>query len=407
MKGWKRLGAVVGCLCFAAAAASAKETPVKIGVLADLSSVYSDISGQGSVEAARMAVKDFGGKVLGMPIEVISADEQLKPEIGVDIARNWYDKQGVDVITDVPSSAVALAVQTVSREKRKIVLFSNPGTSQLTGTSCSPYSAQWTYDTYALAHSTGSAILDHGGSTWFFITADYAFGHSLQSDTEAVIVRKGGKVLGSVNVPLGTADFGSALLKAQSSQAKVIGLAVAGGDLINVVKQASQFGIGKGGQKLAGLLVAITDVHSLGLQTAQGLLLTSAFYWNMNDQTRAWSERFYKRVGHMPTMYQAGVYSAVSHYLEAVKAIGSKDADRVMAEMRKEPINDFMTHNGKLRIDGRVLRDLYLFRVKSPAESKEDWDDYKLIATIPANDAFRPLDAGHCPLVANASGSSH
>jgi branched-chain amino acid transport system substrate-binding protein len=384
-------------------AAEADEAPVKIGVLTDMSSLYRDIGGPGSVAAARMAIDDFGGKVLGKPIQLVSADHQNKPDIGSAIARKWYSDQGVDVITDVPTSSVALSVENVSRNLHRLVLFTGAGSSDITGRNCSPYAAHWVYDTYALAHGTGSAIVKRGGKNWYFITADYEFGHALERDTAAVVQASGGKVVGQSLVPLNTADFSSYLLAAQSSRAQIIGLANAGQDTTNSIKQAAEFGIIKGGQKLAGLLIFITDVHSLGLQTAQGLELTSAFYWNQNEQTRAWSRRFFAKVGHMPTMSQAGVYSAIHHYLEAVQAVGSKDPDKVMAKMRATPINDFMTHNGELRIDGRVLRDLYLFEVKSPAASKEPWDYFKELRTIPANEAFRPLDQGGCPLVTQAT----
>jgi branched-chain amino acid transport system substrate-binding protein len=389
------------------AAAQTAAAPVKIGVLTDMSSLYADIGGQGSVAAAQMAIDDFGGKVLGKPIELVSADHHNKPDIGAGIARRWYDEEGVDVITDVPTSSVALAVEDVSRDKHKLVLFTGAGSSDITGKNCSPYAAHWVYDTYALAHGTGSAIVKQGGTSWFFITADYAFGHALQRDTAAVVEANGGKVLGDVNVPLNTADFSSYLLQAQASKAKIIGLANAGGDTINSIKQAAEFGVVRGGQKLAGLLVFITDVNSLGLKTAQGLQLTSAFYWDQDDQTRAWSRRFFDKIQRMPTMTQAGVYSAVHHYLEAVKALGTKDPDKVMAKMRATPINDFMTKSGTLRIDGRVLRNLYLFEVKSPAESKAPWDYLKELRTIPADQAFRPLDKGGCPLVTKQAAQSH
>jgi branched-chain amino acid transport system substrate-binding protein len=380
------------------AAAPAAEGPVKIGVLTDMSSLYSDIGGKGSVEAAKMAAED-AGEVLGHKVEVVFADHQNKPDIGANIARKWYDEEGVDVITDVPTSSVALAVEEVSRETHKLVMFSGAGSSDITGTHCSPYAAHWAYDTYALAHVTGSAIVKNGGKTWFFITADYAFGHALERDTAAVVEAAGGKVLGDVKVPLKTADFSSYLLQAQSSKAQIIGLANAGGDTINSIKQGAEFGIVQGGQKFAGLLIFLTDVHSLGLKTAHGLLLSAPFYWNMNDATRAWSKRFEKRMGRPPTFTQAGVYSAMHHYLQAVKALGTKDPLKVMAKMRETPINDFMTHDGKLRIDGRVIRNMYLFEVKTPQESKEPWDYYKLEGTVPGNEAFRPLDKGGCPLV--------
>ena len=366
------------------------DTPVKVGVLTDMSGLYSDIGGKGSVEAARMAIEDFGGKLLGKPIELVYADHQNKPDIGAGIARKWYTTDGVDVIVDVPTSSVALAVQGVSKDVHKIVLFSGAGASDISGKSCSPYSAHWTYDTYALAHGTGGTMVKQGGKTWYFITADYAFGHDLERDTAAVVEQDGGKVLGQSLVPLNTADFSNYLLEAQGSGAQVVGLANAGSDTSNSIKQAAEFGLTKK-QKLAGLLVFITDVNALGLKTAQGLELTSAFYWDQNDDTRAWSKRFMDVIHHEPTMSQAGVASALKHYFEAVQAVGSKDPDKVMAKMREMPINDFMTHNGTLRIDGRVMRDLYLFQVKSPEELKGPWDYYKQLAVIPADQAFRPL----------------
>jgi len=389
--------ALTAVLMLGAASASAAGAPVKIGVLTDMSSLYSAISGPGSVIAAQMAADD-AGPVLGQKVQIISADHQNKPDVGSAIARKWYDEEGVDVITDLPTSSVALAVEDVSREKHKLALITGAADSDITGPKCSPYAAHWIYDTYSLAHVTGSAVVKSGGKTWFFITADYAFGHSLERDTAAV-VKAEGKVLGNVNAPLNTQDFSSFLLQAQASKAQIIGLANAGGDTVNSIKQGAEFGITQGGQKFAALLVFITDVHSLGLKVAQGLQLTSPFYWNMNDATRAWSKRFEAKAGHPPTFDQAGVYSAVAHYLKAVKAIGTKDPLKVMAEMRKLPINDFMTHDGKLRIDGRVIRDMYLFQVKTPAESKGPWDYYELVETVPGDKAFRPLDAGGCPLV--------
>jgi branched-chain amino acid transport system substrate-binding protein len=382
---------------FCASAAFAADA-VKIGVLNDQSSLYSDTTGMGSVEAARMAAED-AGEILGHKVEIIFADHQNKPDIGKSLAEKWYDEEGIDVIADVPTSSVALAVQQVSREKHKIVLFSGPATSDITGPACSPYSVHWTFDTYTLAHVTGGAMVKAGGDTWFFVTADYAFGHALERDTAAVVTASGGKVLGDVAVPLNNQDFSSFMLPAQASKAKVIGLANAGGDTINSIKAAGEFGLVEGGQKLAGLLVFVTDVHSLGLKTAQGLAVTAPFYWDQNDETRAWSKRFYDRMHKEPTYIQAGAYGAIMHYLQAVKAVGSKDADAVMAKMRETPINDFMTQNGSLRIDGRVVRDYYLFEVKSPKESKGEWDVYKLIAKVPREDAIRPLDKGNCPLV--------
>jgi len=391
-------------LAFLAGAASPPPAAaeVKIGVLSDLSSLYSDIGGKGSLEAAKMAAED-AGTVLGQPVQVISADHQNKPDVGSAIARQWYDTDGVDVITDVPTSSVALAVNEVSREKQKLALFVGPATSDLTGPKCSPYAASWVYDTYALAHVTGSAVVKSGGDTWFFITADYAFGHALERDTADVVKAAGGKVLGDVKVPLNTSDFSSFLLQAQGSKAKIIGLANAGGDTINSIKQGAEFGVVSGGQKFAALLFFLTDAHTLGLKTAQGLQLTAPFYWDMNDETRAFSKRFEQRMGHPPTFTQAGVYSAMHAYLEAVKAVGAKEPLKVMEKLRATPINDFMTKNGRLRIDGRLMRDMYLFEVKKPEESKGPWDLYKLVKTVPADEAYRPLDAGGCPLVKKAA----
>jgi branched-chain amino acid transport system substrate-binding protein len=372
--------------------------PVKIGVLADMSSVYSQAGGPGSIEAARMAIEDFGGTVLGRPIEFVSADPKNSPELGAATARQWFS-EGVDVIADVPNSAVALAVQQVSREAKKIVLFSAPATDDLTGPNCSPYSVHWTYDTYAMAHGTANAIVRTGGDSWFFITADYAFGYAMQRDASNVIRADGGIVLGSVLAPLGTVEFARYLLQAKTTRAKIVGLAIAGQDMINAIKEASEFSIVEDGQRLVGLLVTVAGVHSLGLKAAQGLLMTSAYYWDQNEKTRAFAERFFHKLNRMPTMIQAGIYGSITHYLKAVQAAASDDADDVMAKMREMPINDFMTHNGKLRIDGRVMRDMYLFEVKTPAESKYPWDYLKLLQTIPPNEAFRPLNEGGCPLV--------
>jgi branched-chain amino acid transport system substrate-binding protein len=391
--------AAAGCLVFGTAQAQISDDVVKIGVLSDMSSLYSDIAGPGSVIAAKMAVADFGGKVAGKPIEIISADHLNKPDVGSAIARQWIDQDHVDVIVDVPTSSIALAVQDVTKEKGKVFLISGAASSDLTGKSCSPTGVHWTYDTYALAHGTGGALVKQGGDSWFFLTADYAFGHALENDTAAVVKAAGGKVLGAVNVPLNTPDFSSFLLQAQASKAKVIGLANAGGDTINSIKQASEFGIVAGGQRLAGLLVFISDVNSLGLATAQGLVLTESFYWDQNDETRAWAKRFTAESKKVPTMVQAGVYGAVTHYLKAIEATKSDDGKTVVAKMRELPINDFMTKNGKLREDGRVERDMYLFQVKAPGESKYQYDYYKQLATIPAAEAFRPLGESACPLI--------
>jgi branched-chain amino acid transport system substrate-binding protein len=384
-----------------ASGAAPAQTSVKIGVLSDMSSLYADLAGQGSVVAARMAVEDFGAAQKGLKVEIVSADHQNKPDVGSNIVRQWIDVDKVDVIVDVPTSSVALAVNDVVREKNKVFLVSGAATSDLTGPKCSPNTVHWTYDTWALANGTGKAIVKTGGTTWFFITADYAFGHALERDTAAVVEANGGKVLGRVRVPLNTSDFSSFLLQAQGSKAKIIGLANAGGDTVNSIKQAAEFGIVSGGQNLAGLLVFITDVHALGLQTAQGLIMTEAFYWDRNEASRAFAKRFapqYK--GNMPTMVQAGVYSAVLHYLKAVEALkGDADGKAVVAKMKEIPTDDPLFGKGTIRADGRKIHDMYLFEVKKPAESKGPWDYYKLRATIPAAEAFRPLKDGNCPLV--------
>ena len=373
---------------------------VKIGVLSDMSSLYADIGGPGSVVAARMAVEDFGAAKKGLKVEIVSADHQNKPEVGSSIARQWYDADGVDVIVDVPTSSVALAVNQVTREKKKAFLVSGAASSDLTGKACSPNTIHWTYDTWMLAHGTGGAIVKTGGDSWFFLTADYAFGHALERDTAEVVKANGGKVLGAVRHPLNTQDFSSFLLQAQASKAKIIGLANAGGDTINSIKQASEFGIVKGGQNLAGLLVFISDVNALGLDKAQGLILTETFYWDMNPQTRAFAKRFApQNKGHMPTMVQAGVYSSVLHYLKAVQALKSDDGTKVIAKMKEMPTDDPLFGKGRIRPDGRKLHNAYLFEVKKPSESKYAWDYYKLRATIPADQAFRPEKDGDCPLV--------
>ena len=373
---------------------------VKIGVLTDMSGLYAEVGGEGAVIAAKMAIEDFGGKVLGKPIEIVSADHQNKADIAANKAREWFDVQKVDMIGELENSAVGLAVQKVGAEKKRITMNSGAASSRLTGPDCSAYGVHWTYDTYALAHGTGAAMVKQGGDTWYFLTADYAFGHSLEKDTTDVIKAAGGKVLGSVRHPLNSADFSGYLLQAQSSKAKVIGLANAGGDTINSVKQANEFGITKGGQQLAGLLVFDTDIDSIGLQIAQGMFLTTGFYWDYNDDTRKWSKRFGERFkGKMPTMVQAGVYSQVTHYLKAVAAAGTDDADTVMKKMRETPINDFFAKNGKLRDDGRMVHDMYLMQVKKPAESKAKWDYMKVVQTIPGEQAFRPMKDGGCPLI--------
>jgi branched-chain amino acid transport system substrate-binding protein len=374
---------------------------IKVGVLNDQSSLYADIVGPGSVLAARMAVEDVGGKVAGAAVEVVFADHQNKPDVGTSIARQWFDRDGVDAVVDVGTSSVALAVNEVVREKNKVHLNTSAATSDLTGKACSPNTVHWVYDTWALANGTGKAVLKAGGDSWFFLTADYAFGHVLERDVSNVVKANGGKVLGSVRHPLNTADFSSFLLQAQGSKAKIIGLANAGGDTTNAIKQAAEFGIVKAGQKLAGLLVFITDIHALGIRSAQGLQFTEAFYWDLNDQTRAWSKRFaQKHSGKMPTSAQAGVYSTVAHYLKAVAQTKSDgDGKAVVAKMKELPTDDPIFGKGTVREDGRKIHPMYLFEVKSPDQSKGAWDYYKLVATIPAAEAFRPLDQGDCPLV--------
>jgi branched-chain amino acid transport system substrate-binding protein len=382
-----------------AASAQISDDVVKIGVLTDMASLYADATGRGSLVAVQMAVADYGGKVKGKPVEVVSADHQNKPDIALTIARSWYDNEKVDAIFDVPTSSVALPISALTREKNKIHINSGGGTSDLTGVACSPNTVHWTYDTYSLSNVAGKAMVKRGEDTWFFVTADYAFGQALERDAANVVKENGGKVLGDVRHPLNNSDFSSFLLQAQSSKAKVIGLANAGGDTQNALKQAAEFGITDAGQKMIALLTEITDVHSLGMKATHGLIVTDAFYWDTNDETRAFSNRFNEKVGHMPTMIQAGLYSATMHYLKAIDAIGTDDSLKVMAQMRATPINDFFAKGGKIRIDGRMVHDMYLFEVKKPEESKNEWDLYKLLATVPGDEAFRPLDKGNCPLV--------
>jgi branched-chain amino acid transport system substrate-binding protein len=381
-----------------ATSASAQEAPVKLGVLTDMSSLYADNGGQGSVVAAQMAVDDFKGKVLGRSVQIVSGDHQNKADVGSAITRRWLENENVEVILDVPNSAVALAVQGITREKSKIFLATGAATSRLTGDECSITGIHWTYDTYALSQGTTKAVSRLGAKTWYFLSADYSLGAQLEADSRRVIDATGGRVVGAVKHPINTPDFSSFLLQAQSSKADVIALANAGGDFINTVKQAGEFGITRE-QKLAGLIVFIADVHSLGLQSAQGLLLSSAFYWDLNDETRAWSKRFIEKTQKVPTMIHAGTYGAVMHYLKAVEAAGTLDGPTVAAKMRQMPVNDFMTRNGKIRQDGRLVRDMYLFRVKSPEESRYRFDYYKLLATIPGGEAFRPMEDGGCPLL--------
>jgi branched-chain amino acid transport system substrate-binding protein len=394
---------IAAAFAFAAAGAHAQysDNVVKIGVMNDQSGTYADISGPGATVAARMAVEDFGAAKKGMKVEIVVADHQNKPEVGSSIARQWYDVDKVDVIVDVPTSSVALAVNQVTKDKNKVFLVSGAASSDLTGKACTPNTIHWTYDTWSLANGTGSAIVKTGGNTWFFLTADYAFGHALERDTEAVVLKNGGKVVGKVRHPFPSSDFSSFLLQAQSSKAKIIGLANAGADTINAIKQGAEFGIAKGGQQFAGLLIFISDIHALGLDKAQGLLLTESFYWDQNAQTRAFSQRFAKlHKGAMPTMSQAGVYSAVLHYLKAVEALKS-DADgaKVVAKMKELPTDDPVFGKGNVRQDGRKVHPMYLFEVKKPSESKGPWDYYKVRSTIPADQAFRPEKEGGCPLV--------
>jgi len=399
----KTMGLAAFAVALACSAASAQQLNVKIGVLTDMSSLYADATGIGSVIAARLAAADFMKDHPDVKVEVVSGDHQNKPDIGSQIANQWYDVDKVDMIVDVPNSGVALAINQVTRDKNKVFVGSGPATSDLTGPKCSPNTVHWTYDTWMLANGTGKAVVKTGGDTWFFLTSDYAFGHALERDTMAVVEKNGGKVLGKVRHPLNTNDFSSFLLQAQSSKAKVIGLANAGGDTINSIKQGSEFGIVKGGQKFAGLLVFATDVAALGLPTAQGLVLTETFYWDLNDATRAWTKRWHAErnaSGKYPAMNQAGVYAGTLHYLKAVAALKSAaDGKAVVAKMKEMPTDDPLFGKGTIRVDGRKLHPAYLFEVKKPEESKYPGDFYKLRATIPADEAFRPLNEGNCPLV--------
>jgi branched-chain amino acid transport system substrate-binding protein len=401
MKAARSLVIVAAVLASSAAYAQYTDGVIKIGVMNDMSGTYSDLSGQGSVIAARMAVEDFGAAQKGMKVEIVGADHQNKPDIGSNVVRTWIDVDKVDVIVDVPTSSVALAVNEIVREKNKVFLVSGAAASDLTGPKCSPNTIHWTYDTWALANGTGKAVVKTGGDTWFFLTADYAFGHALERDTAAVVEANGGKVLGKVRHPFPANDFSSFLLQAQASKAKIIGLANAGADTINAIKQASEFGIRRGGQSLAGLLVFITDIHAIGLPTAQGLVLTESWYWDMNDANREFAKKFAPQFkGVHPTMVHAGVYSAVTHYLKAVEALKSDaDGKAVVAKMKEMPTDDKLFGKGTVREDGRKIHPMYLFEVKKPEESKAPWDYYKVRATIPANEAWRPLKDGGCPLV--------
>src|SRR6201987_1564053 len=378
-------------------AAPASAQGVKIGILNDQSGVYADYGGKYSLEAAHMAVEDFGGEVLGKKVEIVTADHQNKPDLATAIARRWCDTEGVDMITELTTSSVALAGQELSKEKKKIDIVVGAATSRITGDACTPYSFHWAYDTRALAVGTGGALTRAGGDTWFFLTADYAFGYALEKDTTDIVNSNGGKVVGSVRVPLNSSDFSSFLLQAESSKAKIFGLANAGLDTTNSIKQAAEFGIVKGGQKLAGLLMTLSEVHGLGLDAAQGLVLTEGFYWDHDDQTRAFGERFLERTGHMPSMIHAGTYSATLSYLKAVKAAGTKDSDAVAAKLKELPVDDVFA-KGKVQENGRMVHDLYLFEVKKPSESKKPWDYYKQISVVPGNKAFLPAKESGCPL---------
>jgi branched-chain amino acid transport system substrate-binding protein len=380
------------------ARAQVSDDMVKIGVLTDLSGPAETPTGRGSVTAAEMAAADFGGTVLGKPIKVISADHQIKPDIAAGIAREWYDRDQVDLIVDVPVSAVGLAVQNVANEKKKLFITHSTGTADFHGKFCSPYTMQWVFDTRALAVGTAQEVTKRGGDTWFFLTADYAFGHALERDATQVIERDGGKVVGSVAHPFATPDLSSFVLQAQASKAKIIGLASGPPDNVNAIKLGGEFGIFRGGQQMAGLLVMITDVHALGLAAAQGLVLTTSFYWDMDDKTRAWSKRFFAKMNRMPTMWQAGVYSSIIHYLDAIKATGTDDPLKVAAQMRATPVEDFFSRNGRLRADGLMVHDLILVQVKTPEESKYPWDYYKILTHIPGDQAFGPPNPA-CPLV--------
>jgi branched-chain amino acid transport system substrate-binding protein len=380
------------------AKAQISDDVVKIGVLTDMSGPASTPTGPGSVAAAEMAVADFGGTVLGKPITVISADHQLKPDVAAGIAREWYDRYQVDLIVDVPVSAVGLAVQGVANEKKKLFITHSTGTADFHGKFCSPYTMQWVFDTHALAVGTAQEVVKRGGSSWFFLTADYAFGYSLEKDASDVVKANGGTVVGAVRHPFRTPDLSSFILQAQASKAKIIGLASGPPDNVNAIKLGGEFGIFAGGQQMAGLLVLITDIDGLGLKTAQGLVLTTSFYWDMDDKTREWSKRFFAKMGRMPTMWQAGVYSSVMHYLKAVKTAGTDDPLKVAAKMRDMPIEDFFSRNGKLREDGLMVHDLILVQVKKPEESKYPWDYYQILAHIPGDQAFGPPNPA-CPLV--------
>ena len=391
--------AILGAGSAGAQTAAISDDVVRIGVLTDMSGQFSHESGEGSVTAVKMAVEDFGGKVLGKPIEVVVADHQNKPDIASGLARKWYEVDKVDMIANLINSSIALSVSQLAKEKNRIAIINGSGSSRLTNDACTPNSVHYAYDTYALARGTGSALMKAGQKSWYFLTADYAFGHALEADTSAVVKAMGGEIVGSTRYPIETFDQSSFLLQAQASKAQVVALAGSGNVLVNSIKSAQEFGIPKGGQTLAGLLVWITDIKSLGLQSAQGLVLTNAFYWDRDDETRAWSKRFYQRMQRMPHMGDAGDYSSTMHYLKAIEAAGTDEAQAVMAKMRELPINDFFAKNGRIREDGRMVHDMYVYEVKKPSESKGEWDYYKLREIIPGDQAFRPLKDSVCPLV--------
>ena len=387
-------------LCAHAALVTISDDVVKIGLILDMSSLYADVTGPGTVAAAQLAIADFGGKVLGKPIEMVFADHQNKADVAASKAREWFDRDKVDAILDVAASGPALAVAQIAKEKNRIAVFSGPGSSRLTNDSCTAVTVHYAYDTFALANSTARAVVANGGDSWFFLTADYTFGTTLEKDATDVIIANNGKVVGSSRHPLNASDFSAFLLRAQASGAKVVGLANAGGDTINAIKGAREFRLtADGKQRLAGLLVYINDVHTLGLDAAQGMLLTTGFYWDRNDATRKWSRRYFEKMKKMPNMSQAGTYSAVMHYLKAVQAAGTDETTAVMAKMKEMPINDMYATNGRIRADGRMVHDMYLYEVKKPAESKYPWDYYKLASTIPGDKAFQPLAASSCALL--------
>ena len=399
MRGMKAAVAALLSCCLLSAAAMAQNKAVKIGVLDDMSGPYAENTGPGDVAAVKFAIADFGGSVLGKPIELVTADFQSKVDVGVGIAKRWYDDENVDLIVGIPNSAIALALVKVAEDKNRIVMPTAAATSALTGKACGPNSIHWIYDTYSLGKTIVNALAKQGGDTWYFITVDYAFGLAVESDATSFIKAAGGKVLGSVRHPLNSADFSSYVLQAQASKAKGLMFANGGNDIINGVKQAAEFGLVKQGMRISAPLMQFPDVHGVGLKVAQGLLMASPFYWDMNPEARAFTDRFTKEMGRPPSFIQAGTYGAVLHYLKAVKAAGTDDAKAVLAEMKKLPINDFMTKDGRVREDGRVIRDMYLMEVKTPEESKGEWDLAKIVATVPGNEAFRPLDQGGCPMV--------